>query len=434
MNKNFTVRFPSQTQLPINSEKAKFWDDRISELTNYVSANGIDIRSSSGDIKIRLAGKKISIHTHNKLSEAFAWVGEPTPGELMKAISVVVGIQVMDDAVHIPLSSPFNNLDSARVKPNVVYLPSDTPDLENNQYHLLHKQLETLIAAGTIGKTDTIDRIFRIARTKEEFVEALYEQKEIKKSIHHGDHEIIEFPDEWKKYGEHIIDKRFKSIQMPEFSGTCYTSANPNQPQIALDEATILAKLHAENNIGVITGAGCTGLMGAVGNSCIEYGGIHLGVQCPYIAVQEGLPKLTFLIMRPDIYFREADMYGRSEYAIIGAGGRGGSGTGKEAIDGLYLLTSRLNRYGLKNREERLGYSKIVHNKPIEIIFDNREKLWGPIIEIFKLNGLEEGKNYHIAEGSHRVFEHVMDIKERTYKAAKRVAGFGDANKYYHHI
>ena len=257
MNNKFTIRFPSQQALPIHSEEVKFWDDRIAALSDLLTKNNYNINNSTGDIQIRLASSDRGIHNHNKKSEAFAWFGMPTPGELMKAISVVVGIQVKDYAVHIPATSRFNETDKFIVKPNILYLPDDTPNLEKNSYKILHDQIKVMIDAGTIGKADTIDKLFKIVKTPEEFVDALHKQTPIKQSIHTENHIEVNINPEILKIGEHILDA---TVKKPEFCGIVYTSANPNQSKEAIKQAQLLGKLMAESNVGLITGAGASEL------------------------------------------------------------------------------------------------------------------------------------------------------------------------------
>jgi uncharacterized protein (TIGR00730 family) len=80
----------------------------------------------------------------------------------------------------------------------------------------------------------------------------------------------------------------------------------------------------AENKIGCVSGAGRSGIMGAVVKGSVEAGGWAAGSNVPHIIELEGLPEgLSCFWLRPDIYTRMEVMIENSDAFIIFPGGAG---------------------------------------------------------------------------------------------------------------
>ena len=100
-------------------------------------------------------------------------------------------------------------------------------------------------------------------------------------------------------------------------------SKNGSDP-IYEQHAKELGKLLAEHKITIVYGGGNTGLMGAVANAALEYGGKVIGVIPEVLKDREHHHKgITELHIVTDMHTRKKKMYELSDAAIVLPGGNG---------------------------------------------------------------------------------------------------------------
>ena len=121
---------------------------------------------------------------------------------------------------------------------------------------------------------------------------------------------------------------------------TIYCASSPDAPQRFIDAARSLGRLCADAGIATVTGAGCSGLMGAVVEGTIQGGGQAIGV-IPQFMVDRGWqnPAMSELHITDDMHQRKAKL------AALGCGAialPGGMGTLDELMDLLTLCQLRL--------------------------------------------------------------------------------------------
>ena len=139
-----------------------------------------------------------------------------------------------------------------------------------------------------------------------------------------------------------------------------------------LEDGYSLGKKMVEQGYGCVSGAGRTGVMGAVVKGAVESGGWTGGSNVPHIIKLEGLPEgLSSFWLRPDIYTRMEIMIERSDAFVIFPGG---AGTLQEFLALLLLLEAD---------------DPIMKDKPI-IVFNRIDKsgrkFWTSLIELMEKN------------------------------------------------
>jgi len=150
-------------------------------------------------------------------------------------------------------------------------------------------------------------------------------------------------------------------------SACVFCSASLEDPQYLADGEALGAML-AANKIGCVSGAGRSGIMGAVVKGAVQAGGWTAGSNVPHIIQLEGLPDgLSSFWLRPDIYTRMEVMIEHSDAFIIFPGG---AGTVQELL-ALMIFKHQKN--------------PLMEGKPV-VIF-NREhraglRFWDPLIEL----------------------------------------------------
>lgn len=114
-----------------------------------------------------------------------------------------------------------------------------------------------------------------------------------------------------------MLENRVKSVVL-------YCASSPQIDKSYIEAAKELAKILVENDITCITGAGKTGLMGALNDTIIENGGIVNGI-IPQFMFDAGWshPNLSELIITEDIHERKKQMADFSDAAIALPGGLG---------------------------------------------------------------------------------------------------------------
>lgn len=294
--------------------------------------SGWDIYNSNGDQTITLA------NIEEKLVESDAFVFTPgaSLNDMFKAVSIFVGYQTLDP--------------NLKGKPTVI-LNSD------RSWDPFFKVLSHLHAMGTVKQDHT--EFLLAAESSDEVIERL-------------DAVTSEgLPDAGReKTGVRNIT--VSDVDPPDDlrGNVCvFCSASLEDPAYIAD-GIALGKMLADRKFGCISGAGNSGIMGAVVKGSVDDGGWTAGSNVPHIIEIEGLPDgLSRLWLRPDIYTRMEVMIENSDTFIIFTGGSG-------SVQELFALII------LKHQGHPLMDGKSV------IIFDRIDAsgvhFWAPLIEMLK--------------------------------------------------
>jgi uncharacterized protein (TIGR00730 family) len=296
-------------------------------------ANGWDIYNSNGDQHISLS----NIEKKVKESDAFVFMPGATIEDLFKAVSIFVGYQTMDEYLF--------------GKPAVI-LNSD------GSWDGLFKLLDDLQQQGAI---------------RQDFRKYLIETKEPEA--------VVDALNQIRREGlpdvgrTKITDCPTESFETPPpeslLGSVCVFCSASIEEDDYLDAGYALGQLLAENSIGCVSGAGTTGIMGAVVRGSIEAGGWTAGSNVPHIIELEGLPEgLASFWLRPDIYTRMEVMIEQSDAFIIFPGG---AGSVQEML--ALLIFKQLGSAMMK------GKSVIIYNRPI----DGTDKgFWDGLVQLLE--------------------------------------------------
>ncbi|HEY5792782.1 MAG TPA: LOG family protein [Chthoniobacterales bacterium] len=249
-------------------------------------AGGWDIYNSNGDQRISLSNIERKIVE----SDAFVFTPGATLEDMFKAISIFVGFQTLD-----------RNLAG---KPAIIL----NEDASWNPFFAVLAHLR---------KMGTVKQDYANFLLSADSPEAVLETLEFTKSQGSPD------------AGRHKMGESqavFREAPVPEdyVGNACvFCSASLEDPHYLADGEE-LGRLLAENKIGCISGAGRSGIMGAVVKGSVEAGGWAGGSNVPHIIELEGLPDgLASFWLRPDIYTRMEVMIEHSDAFVIFPGGAG---------------------------------------------------------------------------------------------------------------
>jgi uncharacterized protein (TIGR00730 family) len=293
-------------------------------------SSGWDIYNSNGDQRITLS------NIERKIVEAEAFVFTPgaTLEDMFKAISIFVGYQTLD-----------RNLAG---KPTVI-LNTDF------SWDPLFSVLDHLNRMGTI-KQDHRDFLLA-AESPETVLETL---------------ELVRFrgvPDAGReKTGGSPATSRETPTPEDSAGNVCvFCSATLEEPSYLADGEELGRQL-ARNRLGCVSGAGRSGIMGAVVRGSVEAGGWTGGSNVPHIIELEGLPDgLSSFWLRPDIYTRMEVMIDNSDAFVIFPGG---AGTVQELL-ALMIFKHQKN--------------PLMAGKPV-VVFNRRNaagtRFWDPLINL----------------------------------------------------
>ncbi|MGJ8633586.1 MAG: LOG family protein [Luteolibacter sp.] len=293
-------------------------------------SKGWDINNSNGDESISLSNIEEKIIE----SDAFVFTPGATLEDMFKAVSIFVGYQTLD-----------RNLEN---KPTVLL---NTDGSWNGLYWLLVH----LRQMGTVNQNPE-DYLLN-AKHVENVLELLTEARS------------IGLPDAGRERTGEVAGSSFET-PLPEghVANVCVFCSASIDKQDYLNDGYEFGKILAENNLGCVSGAGNSGIMGEVVRGSVEAGGWTGGSNVPHIIELEGLPEgLSSFWLKPDIYTRMEIMIERSEAFVIFPGG---AGTVQEML--------ALMVFKQQNNKE-------MKDKPV-IIFDrldsSGERFWTPFITL----------------------------------------------------
>lgn len=293
-------------------------------------ANGWDIYNSNGDQRITLSNIEKKIIE----SDAFVFTPGATLEDMFKAISIFVGFQTLD-----------RNLTG---KPTVILN-------EDASWDPFFAVLTHLRKMGTVRQE--FHDFLLMADSPEAVLDTL-ERARSQNIPNAGRQQFTE------------CKTVFDEIPIPEeFIGNAcvFCSASLEDPAY-LAEGEALGRILAENKIGCVSGAGRSGIMGAVVKGSVQARGWAAGSNVPHIIELEGLPEgLSSFWLRPDIYTRMEVMIENSDAFIIFPGG---AGTVQEVL-ALMIFKHQKN--------------PVMDGKPV-VIFNRQcntgERFWDPLIDL----------------------------------------------------
>lgn len=327
-------------------------------------AAGWDIYNSNGDQRITLANIEKKIIE----SDAFVFTPGATLEDMFKAVSIFVGFQTLD-----------RNLAG---KPTIILN-------EDGSWDPFFAVLAHLNRMGTVQQ-DHRDFLLEVD-TPEAVLETLARVRS------QG------IPDA----GRHKIGgKQPEVVEAPvpaDYVGNAcvFCSASLEDPSYLADGEE-LGRLLAGNRIGCVSGAGRSGIMGAVVKGSVEAGGWAAGSNVPHIIELEGLPDgLSSFWLRPDIYTRMEVMIENSDAFVIFPGG---AGTVQELL-ALMIFKQQRN--------------SLMEGKPV-VIFNRRNghgiNFWDPMIDL--LSGMCQAGDFLVARTLEDILAGILPGMQRRDAAA----------------
>ncbi len=300
--------------------------------------NGWDIQNSNGDQRVTLSNIEEKIVD----ADAFAFMPDPQLEDLFKATSIFVGYQTLDP-----------NLTE---KPTVIMNGDGSWKSYFELLHHLHKM-------GTISQN--VDVFLKLVHNAKSL------NKELSCSLGR------KLPDAGRKV---VAKEKTESFGCEprdglRFNVCVFCSATMSKPAY-LNDGFEFGKRLAEENLGCISGAGKSGIMGQVVAGAAKHGGWTGGSNVPHIIALEGLPDdLDCFWPRPDIYTRMEIMIEKSDAFVAFPGG---SGTVQEVLALLIL--------------QQQG-DAIMKDKPVVLfnrIDENGVAFWDPFLRLLEEQGVAD--------------------------------------------
>ncbi|MGI9242770.1 MAG: LOG family protein [Verrucomicrobiales bacterium] len=298
--------------------------------------DGWDIYNSNGDQRITLSNIEGKIME----SDAFAFMPDPMLEDLFKVTSIFVGYQTLD-----------RYLDG---KPTVIMNG-------NGSWQPYFALLTHLQNKGTIRQD--VGQFLTLVDS----ADAL--GTELSSSLGQ------ELPDAGR---EVVAEEKSESYECaPDedlLFNVCVFCSATIEKKGYLDDGYAFGKQLAEANIGCVSGAGKSGVMGQVVSGASDGGGWTGGSNVPHIIALEGLPEdLDCFWPRPDIYTRMEVMIQNSDAFVAFPGG---SGTVQEVLALLIL-----HQQG----------DALMEGKPIVLynrIDEDGIPFWDPLIKLLEEQGV----------------------------------------------
>lgn len=306
---------------------------------------GWDIYNSNGDQRISLSNIERKIIE----SDAFVFTPGATLEDMFKAVSIFVGYQTLD-----------RHLEG---KPTVILNSDDS-------WNPLFALLEHLNSVGTVHQNHA--EFLLQAREPEAVIATLESALG------------AELPDAGRsRTSPYDTSASFETPLPAGHRGNLcvFCSASLEDPAYVADGIELGRRI-ADDGFGCVTGAGKSGIMGAVVRGAIEAGGWTGGSNVPHIIELEGLPDgLSSFWLRPDIYTRMEVMIDHSDGFVIFPGG---AGTVQEML--------ALMIFKQQNRTRLRGKPVIVFNR---VGADDRH-FWDPMLKL--LAPLTEPGDFQIVD------------------------------------
>ena len=302
------------------------------ELLFHLFNAGWDINNSNGNQQITLANIEEKIITAN----AFIFTPGATLEDFFKATSIFVGYQTLDK--HLA------------AKPTVIIN-------EDQSWDIIFQLFDHLNKLGTI-KQDHRDYLL-VADTAEEAAKALSDFRD--KGLPPIDREPL---------AEKQTMPTKANTPAPDdlIGNVCVFCSASIEKEDYISDGEALGRDLADNNLGCVSGAGKTGIMGAVVRGSVEAKGWTAGSNVPHIIELEGLPAgLDSFWLRDDIYTRMEVMIENSDAFVIFPGGAG-------TVQELFALVI----FHQQGHDLMKGNPVIIFNR----LDDSGDRFWEPLVEL----------------------------------------------------
>lgn len=302
------------------------------QLLYKLFSTGWNIYNSNGDQRISLSNIERKIIE----SDAFLFTPGATLEDLFKAVSIFVGYQTLDK--HLA------------GKPTVL-LNSD------GSWDALSALLFHLNKLGTVRQNH--EEYLLMAKDAASVIDILETAR------------TQGIPDVGRERIGAVAGPAFETpLPDDHFGNVCvFCSASIADPAY-LGDGYALGRMLAESNMGCVSGAGNSGIMGEVVRGSVEAGGWTGGSNVPHIIELEGLPTgLSSFWLKPDIYTRMEVMIDHSDAFVIFPGG---AGTVQEML--------ALMIFKHQGNPSMIGKPVIVFNRKDA----NGVSFWAPLIEMLK--------------------------------------------------
>jgi len=296
--------------------------------------------------------------------------------ELFKATSLIVGKQTKDPKLRLDQDNEDSpNKPIVFVNHNKCWDPFFELIDHMHQLGTIRQKPEELIT-----KVDTIDEAIRV-------LEAAHDQKVNKTVLHGHEHDK-------KNISQAKILAGQKGREKPDFNVCVFCSASTRNPEL-INIAKVLGNKIATKGWGLVSGMGCTGMMGAVvegANEIIitENKGWVGGSNLPRIINMEGLPeRYDALWLKDDIYTRMEKMIEESQALVIMPGG---TGTVQELMALLLLKHAHEDKSKpYLMRDKNYGSKPIVLvNYTVTDSHGNEKKFWDPLVKLADTYGFKK--------------------------------------------
>jgi uncharacterized protein (TIGR00730 family) len=372
---------------------AKVGDDsRIAKLNEEAlgklfSAHSFDIKNSNGDTSFTLTDLE-----HKIVEAADSYVFLPIPKaihnlqvkeakalfrEMFKAASLIVGKQTKDPKLRInPEDENSPNKPIVFVNDKGCWDPFFELIEHMHQLGTIRQKPDELIT-----KVDNISQAIAV-------LEKAHDIKTNKAVLHGHEHSRKNLSRQTMLDGQEDPQAKKK----PDFSVCVFCSASTKNPEL-INIARVLGNKIASKGWGLVSGMGCTGMMGAVVEGANEVitsqkKGWVGGSNLPRIINMEGLPeRYDTLWLKDDIYTRMEVMIEQSQAFVIMPGGTG-------TVQELMALLLLKHAHEDKSKPYLMRDGKY-GNKPIVLVnytltHDGKEtKFWDPLVKLAKTYGFE---------------------------------------------
>ena len=216
---------------------------------------------------------------------------------------------------------------------------------------------------------------------------------------------------------------------IPEFHVGVFCSASNRQDSFQRTAYNLGQKL-GQKGIGLVFGAGSSGMMGELARGALDHGGYLRGANISRIARIEGLPQGLQEYWGEksgikDIYQRLSVMVAHSDAFILLPGG---AGTLQELLALLLLLRDQKNPL-MRNRVHR--------DRPKKIVLVNQRLdgsgrgFYDPIIDLIQLFGYRVDEDFHVVADEIEAINQLQDSRDMVGMAGggrQRPSSIGWAN------
>ena len=203
---------------------------------------------------------------------------------------------------------------------------------------------------------------------------------------------------------------------VPAFNVGVFLSANTQQDSFKRSAYSLGQNL-AQKGIGVVFGAGSSGMMGELARGALDHGGYLRGSNISRIARIEGLPHGLQEYWGEesginDIYQRLSVMVAHSDAFILLPGG---AGTLQELLALLLLL---------RDNDNPLMRLRVDQDRPKKIVLVNQRLdgsgrgFYDPIIDLIQLFGYGVDKDFHVVADEIEAINQLQDSHDTVGRAA----------------